>query len=317
MSNDTNVREAVRDRYADAARKAQQSCCSSDCNSEEGDFERDLYPAADLVDVPSGATEASLGCGNPTAVAQLSEGETVLDLGSGAGIDVLLSAKRVGPTGFVYGIDMTDEMLELARKHASEAEASNVEFRKGYIEDIPLGDASVDVVFANMLLPWIDDPAAAFREIARVLGENGLFAFSTLGPDSLLELRDAWRAVDTGVHVRQFADMHDIGDAIVRAGLRDPVLDVDRLSVSYQSRDALFRDITATGARNTLQKRARGLLGRRCVVVSQRVLLVSAALVLGLGLGPRLGLGLRLLACACPGAHNDAARIFQNTAQPD
>ena len=152
MPNETNLREAVRDRYADAARSASQSCCSSDCSSEEGDFGRDLYPTADLVDVPEGASSASLGCGNPAAAAELSEGETVLDLGSGAGIDVLLSAKRVGPTGFVYGIDMTDEMLELARKHATEAETRNVEFRKGYIEDIPLDAASVDVVISNCVI---------------------------------------------------------------------------------------------------------------------------------------------------------------------
>ena len=112
-------------------------------------------------------------------------------------------------------------------------------------------DASVDVVFANMLLPWIDDPAAAFAEIARVLRQDGLLAFATLGPDSLLELRDAWRTADAGAHVKQFADMHDIGDALVRAGLRDPVLDVDRLSVTYRNSAALFRDITAFTTRST------------------------------------------------------------------
>ena len=190
MSSDTDVREAVRDRYADAARKAQQSCCSSDCNSEEGDFERDLYPVADLVDVPSGASEASLGCGNPTAVAQLSEGETVLDLGSGAGIDALLSSKRVGPTGFVYGIDMTDEMLELARKHAAEAEASNVEFRKGYIEDIPLDAASVDVVISNCVINLSADKPKVFAEMARVLRAAGRLGISDVVADDDLTAED-------------------------------------------------------------------------------------------------------------------------------
>ena len=178
MTNRANVREAVRDRYADAARSATQSCCSSDCSSDEGDFGRDLYPAADLVDVPSGASSASLGCGNPAAVAELSEGETVLDLGSGAGIDVLLSAKRVGPTGFVYGIDMTDEMLQLARQHAAEAEASNVEFRKGYIEDIPLDAASVDVVISNCVINLSADKPRVFAEMARVLRAGGRIGIS-------------------------------------------------------------------------------------------------------------------------------------------
>jgi SAM-dependent methyltransferase len=186
VPDETNLREAVRDRYADAARSASQSCCSSDCNSEEGDFGRDLYPAADLVDVPSGASSASLGCGNPAAVAELSEGETVLDLGSGAGIDVLLSAKRVGPTGFVYGIDMTDEMLELARKHAAEAETRNVEFRKGYIEDIPLDAASVDVVISNCVINLSADKPRVFAEMARVLRAGGRLGISDVVSDDEL-----------------------------------------------------------------------------------------------------------------------------------
>jgi SAM-dependent methyltransferase len=186
MGYQINLREAVRDRYADAARTAGQSCCSSDCSSEEGDFARGLYPAADLIDVPAGASDASLGCGNPAAVAELSEGETVLDLGSGAGIDVLLSAKRVGPTGFVYGIDMTDEMLELAEKHAAEAEASNVEFRKGYIEDIPLDAASVDVVISNCVINLSADKPRVFAEMARVLRAGGRLGISDVVADDNL-----------------------------------------------------------------------------------------------------------------------------------
>jgi SAM-dependent methyltransferase len=186
MANEADLREAVRNRYADAARTAEQSCCSPDCDSGEGDFPRDLYSAADLIDIPSGASNASLGCGNPTAVAELSEGETVLDLGSGAGIDVLLSAQRVGPTGFVYGIDMTDEMLELAKKHAAEAEVTNVEFRKGYIENIPLDPSSVDVVISNCVINLSADKPKVFAEMARVLRSGGRIGISDVVADDHL-----------------------------------------------------------------------------------------------------------------------------------
>ena len=150
MSN-LEITEKVRERYAAAATSVDETCCGSDCSSPAasdafetsgtGDFGAWLYEASELADIPDGAALASLGCGNPTAVASLAIGDTVLDLGSGAGIDVLLSAQRVGPKGYVYGIDMTDEMLDLARKHQAEAGATNVEFRKGMIEDLPLDDA--------------------------------------------------------------------------------------------------------------------------------------------------------------------------------
>ena len=184
----------------------------------------------------------------------------VVDLGSATGSAGRQLAKRFRGAR-VVAVDSSLRMLgKLQRKRSWFSKGAAVQ---GDALALPLADASVDVIFANLLLPWIDEPGAAFAEIARVLREDGLFAFATLGPDSLLGLRDAWRSVDSGVHVKRFADMHDLGDALVRAGLRDPVLDVDRLSVSYQSSEALFRDITATGARNTLQQRARGLLGRR------------------------------------------------------
>ncbi|GMQ86189.1 MAG: methyltransferase domain-containing protein [Acidimicrobiia bacterium] len=165
---DSDVYEVVRQRYADAAR----SSCADDCCDEPG-FGSQLYRAEDVISVPEGAASTSLGCGNPTAVADLKPGETVLDLGSGAGIDVLLSAQRVGATGFAYGIDMTDEMLDLARKHAAEAGVDNVEFRKGFIEDIPLDSETVDVVISNCVINLSPDKGGVFSEMFRVLRPGG------------------------------------------------------------------------------------------------------------------------------------------------
>jgi malonyl-CoA O-methyltransferase len=127
---------------------------------------------------------------------------------------------------------------------------------------IPLQNGSVDLVFANMLLPWIADHAACLSDIARVLRKDGVFAFATFGPDSLSELREAWHSIDEDWHVNAYPDMHDIGDAVVRAGLRDPVLDVDHLTVTYRDTDALYRDLTSAGARNCLQGRRRTLTGK-------------------------------------------------------
>ena len=118
-------------------------------------------------------------------------------------------------------------------------------------------------MFANQLLPWVGDPAPTFAEVSRVLAEDGLFLFATLGPDSLSEIRRAWASVDSGAHVNLFPDMHDLGDAAVRAGLRDPVLDVDRLTVTYEDTSALFKELTAMGARNSLSQRNRSLLSAK------------------------------------------------------
>ena len=187
------------------------------------------------------------------------EAANVIDLGSATGAAIPLLQKRFRHARII-AVDFSASMLRvvrskktlLSKRHAVQADA----------RAMPFADASVDVIFSNLMLPWLDRPDSVFAEVARVLRRDGLFAFSTLGPDSLLEIRRAWQAVDSGAHVIRFPDMHDVGDALVRAGLRDPVLDVDRLSVSYGSSEALFRDLTAVGARNSLRQRQPGLLGR-------------------------------------------------------
>jgi SAM-dependent methyltransferase len=167
-----DVRDRVRQHYAEAARNA-SGCCDGDCCGVDETAGSAIYGIAELREVPDAAALASLGCGNPIAVAELREGETVLDLGSGGGIDVILSAKRVGPTGAVYGLDMTDDMLALARRNAEDAGVANVTFLKGYIEEIPLPDESVDVVISNCVINLSADKSLVFAEIARVLRPGG------------------------------------------------------------------------------------------------------------------------------------------------
>jgi arsenite methyltransferase len=174
-----NLRDEVRQRYAEAAEAVSDGsgcgCGSGSCcgEAEDGAFGEALYDAEQRGALPEAATLASLGCGNPTAVADLREGETVLDLGSGGGIDVILSAKRVGPTGTAYGLDMTDEMLALGQRNARDAGVSNVHFLKGVIEEIPLPAASVDVVISNCVINLSTDKPAVLAEIARVLKPGG------------------------------------------------------------------------------------------------------------------------------------------------
>jgi SAM-dependent methyltransferase len=178
------VREEVRARYAAAAEAVTSggaaSCCGPAADAIEVDerFGASLYDATATEQLPAEAVLASLGCGNPIAVADLHDGERVLDLGSGGGIDVLLSARRVGASGFAYGVDMTDEMLELARANAAKAGATNVEFRKGTIEDLPLDDASVDVVISNCVVNLSTDKAAVLAETFRVLTPGGRIGIS-------------------------------------------------------------------------------------------------------------------------------------------
>jgi len=184
------LREEVRRRYAESAVAVTESCNEPCCGSAPESFGALLYDAEQRGELPDAAVLASLGCGNPVAVAELHEGETVLDLGSGGGIDVILSAKRVGPTGTAYGLDMTDEMLALARRNAADAGVTNVHFLKGVIEQIPLPAASVDVVISNCVINLSVDKPAVLTEIARVLKPGGRVGVSDIVSEDHLSADD-------------------------------------------------------------------------------------------------------------------------------
>jgi arsenite methyltransferase len=245
------LREQVRARYAAAATKVtsgqgdcgcgqpahcgcDSGCCGGAATAEEPGFGAELYATLDRDQLPDTAVLASLGCGNPTAVADLREGETVLDLGSGGGIDVLLSATRVGPTGKAYGLDMTEEMLALARRNAAQAGASNIEFLRGQIEAIPLPAATVDVVISNCVINLSTDKPAVFAETLRVLKPGGrlgitdVVAEDQLTPEDRAE-RGAWVGCIAGALTKAeyeaelaaagFADIsvsftHQVGDGL-------------------------------------------------------------------------------------------------------
>jgi arsenite methyltransferase len=196
------LRERVRDRYAAAARQAttgigagdcgcDNACCGTTTTTDQAaSFGAGLYTLGERGELPEPALLASLGCGNPTAVADLRDGETVLDLGSGGGIDVLLSARRVGPGGKAYGLDMTPQMLELARRNAAQAGVDNVEFLQGHIEQIPLPAASVDVVISNCVINLSVDKPAVFAELHRVLVPGGRIGISDVVAEDRLSVAD-------------------------------------------------------------------------------------------------------------------------------
>jgi arsenite methyltransferase len=228
---DHGIHEMVRERYAAAA--VQASTGTSCCGAEDG-IGAELYSVLDQDALPDAAVMASLGCGNPTAVADLRPGERVLDLGSGGGIDVLLSAKRVGPTGRAFGVDMTDEMLALAQRNAAEAGATNVEFLKGKIEAIPLPASSIDVVISNCVVNLAADKPAVFREIARVLKPGGRIGIADIVADD--SLTPAERA-ERGSFVGCIAGALSFGE--FESGLRDAGLTDVSLTSTHTVADGM------------------------------------------------------------------------------
>jgi SAM-dependent methyltransferase len=235
-TQDAELKARVRDHYAEravAASQAQPCSCGCSCGpaavEPQDEFARGLYDVSETGDLPAEAVLASLGCGNPTALADLHPGDVVLDLGSGGGIDVLLSARRVGPTGKAYGLDMTDEMLALARENQRRAGAANVEFLKGEIESIPLPNASVDVVISNCVINLSTDKDKVLAEAFRVLRPGGRFAVSdvvfqgdmTLVPEDLLRDVEAWSACVAGaLEERAYLEK------LRRAGFADAAVEV-------------------------------------------------------------------------------------------
>lgn len=228
------IHESVREHYAAAARQvldapAADASCGSGCGCGEtmapldadgtGRWGPERYAALELAELPDAAVLASLGCGNPTAVAELRDGETVLDLGSGGGIDVLLSARRVGPDGRAIGVDMTDEMLELARRNAAEAGVANVEFLKGTIEVLPLPDAAVDVVISNCVINLAADKSAVFSEIARVLRPGGRMGVTDVVADDHLTAAEREERGSFAGCIAGALSFREYADGLERAGL--------------------------------------------------------------------------------------------------
>ncbi len=256
---DTQVHQAVREKYGEIAKTGgQPGCCGPTACGCGDPITANLYSDAETADLPPEALAVSLGCGNPTALIQLEPGQTVLDLGSGGGIDVLLSAKRVGPSGKVYGLDMTDEMLALARENQRKAGATNVEFLKGTIEAIPLPDRSVDVIVSNCVINLSPDKDAVLREAFRVLKPGGRFAVADVVvqgeiPDALRRSLEMWVGCVAGalqdteyvskLQAAGFADIevdpwrvYNVDDA--RGFLTQSGLDADSLAVQIDGRVA-------------------------------------------------------------------------------
>src|SRR5213078_31068 len=236
-----DVKEAVKEKYAEAARKVLDGA-GSGCGCGCDPVTDNLYGAGQTAGLPEGAVLASLGCGNPTALADLHEGETVLDLGSGGGIDVLLSAKRVGPTGKAYGLDMTDDMLALARENQAKAGATNVEFLKGEIENIPLPQNAVDVIISNCVINLSADKSRVLKEAFRVLKPGGRFAVSDVVcrgeiPDAVRHNMELWVGCVAGA-----LEENEYRRLLGEAGFVD--IDVEPTRV-YEFTDAGIDDVLA------------------------------------------------------------------------
>ena len=266
MTNDaTNeLRASVRERYGQAAQrviegKVEASCCGSSgcCGSTTESWDpitADLYDEGQKAGVPAEALLASLGCGNPTALAQLEEGETVLDLGSGGGIDVLLSAKRVGPTGKAYGLDMTDEMLALAQENKERAGATNVEFLRGHIESIPLPSNAVDVIISNCVINLSGDKRAVLKEAFRVLKPGGRFAVSDVIvreglPQPVKESMALWTGCVAGA-----LEENEFTALLTEVGFENPSIEPTRV---YTREDAAAL-IAGTGIDESLADQVEG-----------------------------------------------------------
>jgi SAM-dependent methyltransferase len=242
MTTHADIKSTVRDRYARAAltvveNSAKGNCCGtgSDCCGDDP-ITSNLYEQSQLHGLPADAVLASLGCGNPTALAELREGEVVLDLGSGGGIDVLLSAKRVGPTGMAYGVDMTDEMLALARANQKTAGVTNVEFRKGDIEHIPLDDATVDVIISNCVINLAADKRRVLAEAFRVLKPGGRFAVSDIivrgeMPADVRRSAELWVGCVAGALEEQ-----EFLTLLREAGFEDPSIEPTRIYTADDAR---------------------------------------------------------------------------------
>ena len=239
-----DIQEVVKQKYGAAAERAAAggvSCCGGGGELSGCDpITRDLYDSAQIAGLPEKAVAASLGCGNPTALAQLQAGETVLDLGSGGGIDVLLSAKRVGPTGKAYGLDMTDEMLALARENQKKAGVTNVEFLKGASENIPLPDNSVDVIISNCVINLSGDKDRVLREAFRVLKPGGRFAISDVVvrgevPAEIRKSMELWVGCIAGA-LEEF----EYRDKLFSAGFESIDIEATRVYKSAEARDFLI-----------------------------------------------------------------------------
>jgi SAM-dependent methyltransferase len=260
MSNE-NLKETVRVRYGEAALRVAQgskSSCgpSSCCGGSEDPITSNLYSATETAALPEKALLASLGCGNPTALAELHPGEVVLDLGSGGGIDVLLSARRVGPNGKAYGLDMTDQMLELARENQRKAGAENVEFLRGEIEAIPLPTESVDVIISNCVINLSTDKAKALKEAFRVLKRGGRLAVSDVVirgevPPEVRRSMELWVGCVAGALTEEEYQQH-----LRQAGFQDVEIEPTRI---YQFEDA--KAFLSAGGLDT-EVLARSVAGR-------------------------------------------------------